>query len=288
MTAIYNPSDKGFDPRFTAVDRCQIALLREVQDDYGKGRLILKGGMAMRAVVGSMRLTRDIDFDRDPSFSLNAVKSGLPRTLVRAATNAGIKGAVAEITKASETTVRARLVGNTHAGATLRFEVEVSGRSALDRRYVRSEQIDPPSSYGMAPFLVETYTPDMLAAMKIGAAMSDSRNAPRDIYDLHDLIGIGANPVDLLATRPAEVLSALHDGALAKLELVTFALAREELRPYIPLAQRDALTEDAWIGYTLQAAEAIVEWTAAALRLQYRAAGTPDAPTALSPVRPPS
>jgi len=26
-------------------------------------RLILKGGMAMRVVVGSMRLTKDVDFD---------------------------------------------------------------------------------------------------------------------------------------------------------------------------------------------------------------------------------
>ncbi|WPG41502.1 hypothetical protein [Variovorax sp. EBFNA2] len=46
--------------------------------------------------------------------------------------------------------------------------------------------------------MVTSYIHDMLAAttMKIAEAMSDQRNAPRDIYDRHDLIGVGADPVD--------------------------------------------------------------------------------------------
>jgi hypothetical protein len=30
MAAIYKPSDRGLDERLTSIDRCQIALLREV------------------------------------------------------------------------------------------------------------------------------------------------------------------------------------------------------------------------------------------------------------------
>jgi predicted nucleotidyltransferase component of viral defense system len=51
MATIYKPSDRGFDERLTSIDRCQIALLREVVGQYGQ-RLVLKGGMAMRAVLG--------------------------------------------------------------------------------------------------------------------------------------------------------------------------------------------------------------------------------------------
>ncbi|MFM9970103.1 MAG: nucleotidyl transferase AbiEii/AbiGii toxin family protein, partial [Burkholderiales bacterium] len=88
MTTIYSPLEKGFDERLAIIDRCQIALLREIVGQFGAGRLFLKGGMAMRAVFGGMRLTKDIDFDRDPTQSLDSAKGGLRRSMVRAAANA--------------------------------------------------------------------------------------------------------------------------------------------------------------------------------------------------------
>ncbi len=109
MSALYSPSEKGFDDRLTAIDRCQVALLREIVGQYGP-RLVLKGGMAMRAIFGSMRLTKDIDFDREPSLSLESAKNGLPKTLIRAAAVAGIRRPQAEITKLTATTIRTRLV----------------------------------------------------------------------------------------------------------------------------------------------------------------------------------
>ena len=127
MSAIYSPTEKGFDERLTAIDRCQVALLREIVGQYGQ-RLVLKGGMAMRAIFGSMRLTKDIDFDREASLSLDSAKNGLPRALIRAASVAGIRRPEAEITKLTATTIRARLAGETQGGVALRFEVEVSGR----------------------------------------------------------------------------------------------------------------------------------------------------------------
>lgn len=273
MSTIYSAADKGFDERLSIIDRAQIALLREVMSELGAGRLILKGGMAMRAVLGSMRLTKDIDFDRDPKLTLNAVKGRLRKSLETAASNAGIRAPKAEITKETPTTVRARLSGRSAAGSDLRFEVEVSDRQhELNRQYIRAVTVIPPASYAMAPFLVEAYTSDMLAAMKIAAAMSDMRNAPRDVYDLYDLIAMGANPVPLLVPQQAALLQQVRRDAMTKIEHIGFDLAREELLPYLPQADRDNLSEDRWMEYTLVVGEAIERWVDAALALQASAA----------------
>lgn len=267
MSALYSPSEKGFDERLTAIDRCQVALLREIVGQYGS-RLVLKGGMAMRAVFGSMRLTKDIDFDRESSLSLDSAKKGLPRAMVRAASVAGIRQPEAEITKLTATTIRARLAGQTNGGVAVRFEVEISGRGDPSAQERRKETIVPPQAYGMAPFLVESYSSDALAAMKVAAAMSEVRNVPRDIYDLYDLLVAGANPVRLLAPAPQDVLERIQAGALSKLEGIGFDLAREELLPYLPPDTRAALTEDRWLECTLAVGEALEKWAAEALLLK--------------------
>ena len=267
MATIYSPADRGFEERLAIIDRCQVALLREVVGQYGN-RLTLKGGMAMRAVFGSLRLTKGIDFDRDPSLSLESAKGGLPKTLSRAATNAGIRQAVAEITKLTKTTVRARLAGQSLSGIAVRFEVEVSGRGTLAEGSRRTATVIPPASYAMAPFVVESYSNDMLAAMKVAAAMSDARNVPRDIYDLHDLSLAGANPAVLLATQPASVLEDIRDKVFGKLDLIEYGLAQQELLPYLPIDVRESLDEDRWIEYSLTVGLAVQQWASEALAIK--------------------
>jgi Nucleotidyl transferase AbiEii toxin, Type IV TA system len=143
----------------------------------------------------------------------------------------------------------------------LRFEVEISGRHEIPANWRRRETVAPPASYGMAPFMVETYSNDVLAAMKIAAAMSEARNAPRDIYDLHDLIAAQANPVPMLALRSSpDALKVIKANALSKLDLIRFELAREELLPYLPTDVREHLTEVQWLEYTLIVGTAIERW----------------------------
>jgi len=264
MSILYAPTEKGFDPRLEAIDRCQIGLLREMVGQQGS-RLILKGGMAMRAVFGGLRLTKDIDFDREPTLSQEALKKGVLGNLLRAATTAGIRQPRAEITKGTQTTVRARLQGVIEQGADVRFDVEVSGRAAPQRENLRVEMVRPPPRYAMAPFPVTTYTNEALAVMKIAAALSRQRHAPRDLYDLRDLIRAGADPVDLLARQTPALLRDFAGRALGKLELLSYALARQELLPYLPPGEREALTEAAWLDATLDAAHHIATWCESAL-----------------------
>ncbi|HSV50525.1 MAG TPA: nucleotidyl transferase AbiEii/AbiGii toxin family protein [Burkholderiaceae bacterium] len=269
---LYTPSERGFDAGLEAIDRCQVGLLRELSGQLGN-RLTLKGGMAMRVAFGSMRLTKDIDFDRDQTISQDALKKNLERMLVRAASTAGIRSPKVQITKDTKTTVRARLEGTIGGKTDARFDVEVSGRDTPARENVRSEIVTPPAKYAMAPFPVTTYTNAALAAMKIGAALSAQRNAPRDLYDLRELIWARADPTELLSRQDADLLKDFSDRALGKLELLTFQLAQQELLPYLPPDDRRALNEAQWIETTLMVADTIQGWCKAALELQQEPQG---------------
>ena len=209
-----------------------------------------------------------------------ALDATLPkgRMLVRAAGIARIHTPRASITKSTRTTVRARIEGTLGNGADVRFDVEVSGRSAPARENLRSEVVGPPAKYSMAPFPVTTYTNAALAVMKIGAALSEHINAPRDLYDLRDLIWAGTDPTDLLAKQDASVLEDFVARAPTKLELLTFDHAQQELLPYLPPDNRFALDEASWLEATVMVAEAIQQWCHAALRRQHGAAGSDPSP----------
>ncbi len=72
-------------------DRTQmqfIALLAR----QGAHRFILKGGMAMRALYGSTRLTKDVDFDGEDSLSQQSMRAQMPKALLQAARQADSMG----------------------------------------------------------------------------------------------------------------------------------------------------------------------------------------------------
>lgn len=263
MSILYDPKDRGFSEALSAIDRCQIAMVRELANSTD-GRLILKGGMAMRVAVGSMRLTKDVDFDRADGVSTASVRSSVKRALQYAAQSAGLRGAEIDPGKSTETTVRMRLTGEV-SGAPVRFVVEVSGRNPVPKSYQARVQVTPPPRYGIAPFMMTTYSHGMLAASKVMAVMSANRNVPRDVYDLNDLMT--ADPEVILSTRvSSEELRQITVSALDKVSAIDFALAQQELLPYIPPDQRDALIQQRWEEMTLNVAQTIQEWTANALR----------------------
>lgn len=262
MSILYDPKSRGFSEALSAIDRCQVAMVRELAHATD-GRLILKGGMAMRVTVGSMRLTKDVDFDRVDGVSTASVQSSVKKALQYAAQSAGLRGAAIEPGKSTETTVRMRLTG-TLGTAAVRFVVEVSGRNPVPRTCLTRVQVEPPARYGIAPFVMTTYSHAMLAASKVMAAMSDNRNVPRDVYDLNDLLS--ADPSTILASRVGTaVLQKIQDRVLDKVCAIEFAQAQQELLPYIPADQREALHQARWDEMTLNVAQAIQKWVADAL-----------------------
>ncbi len=261
MSTLYDPRVRGFPETFTVIDRAQVAVLRDLAS--ADARLILKGGMAMRVVVGSLRLTKDIDFDRAAEVSTNAVKASVRKALTYGAQSARLLGPLVDELKVTPTTVRMRLAG-TASGTPVKFIVEVSGRSPpADDGYARVT-VTPPARYGIAPFAVAAYTHDMLAATKVAAVMSPNRNVPRDIYDLHDLAA--SAPERFLGDLfEREVLQQWMDEALSKLMNIGFDQARDELLPYIPPDLRASLTPQVWEEMTLAVADRLGQWLAGAL-----------------------
>lgn len=218
----------------------------------------------MRACVGSMRLTKDVDFDRSANMSTASAAGTIKRALSAAAQSARLLSPRVEVLKETETTLRIRLSGLV-SDSPVKFVVEVSGRNAPSMDESKLELITPPASYGIAPFMIGCYTHEMLAASKVLAAISDNRNVPRDIYDLNDLLF--TNPSDILRARIDKAdLQHVNESVLEKLSLITFAQAETELLPYIPPADRAMLSQRTWDEMTLRVAEKIESWSAEAIQ----------------------
>lgn len=262
MSNLDDPKSRGFPESFTTIDRVQVAMLRALAS--ADARLVLKGGMAMRVVVGSMRLTKDVDFDRTNDVSTNAVKASIRKALTHGAQSARLLGSSVDEVTTTPTTVKMSLAG-TASGALIRFVVEVSGRSPpADDQYERVTVV-PPARYGIAPFVIDAYTHDMLAASKVAAIMSPLRNVPRDVYDL-DALAAG-HPESILTKQFArDVLKAWRDDAFEKITAITFDQARDELLPSLPPDTRSLFTPAAWEETTLRVAECVDQWLSGALK----------------------
>src|SRR6202167_4783844 len=105
-------SELGFGAEAEMRDRPQIqsvALLAR----QGAHRLILKGGMAIRALYGSTRLTKDVDFDGEGSLSQQSMQAQMPKALLQAARQAGLNGIDVQQTKAGDRSSRWRIIGRT-------------------------------------------------------------------------------------------------------------------------------------------------------------------------------
>lgn len=81
----------GFSDEAEARDRCQLRFLAHLMRQ-GADRFVLKGGMAMRALYGSARLTKDIDFDCEDSVSAQSMKAQMPKALEQAALRSRLGG----------------------------------------------------------------------------------------------------------------------------------------------------------------------------------------------------
>lgn len=110
----------------------QTRLLVELMSNAMHKELVLKGGMAMRAVHGSVRYTKDIDLDADLKFSRARVHGIVQRSIQRALSAGLIDNPTVTEPKQTETTMRWKIVGTQPGGqAPVNLTVEVSRRTAL-------------------------------------------------------------------------------------------------------------------------------------------------------------
>jgi predicted nucleotidyltransferase component of viral defense system len=255
---MYDPAAEGFSARLCAIDRCQIGMLRAIAGQYGS-RLYLKGGMAMRALFGSLRLTKDIDFERDPSLSNASLVKALPKALQSAALNAGLHAPAVAITKETKTTIRASLGATLKdTGEPVHYEVEISGRGLPPAEHLVRLSVVPPIAYRITQFGVNSFDAHAMAATKVAALHSGNRSVPRDIFDLADLIAQNADPVPLLRRADRKWIKAVSGHTLARAGAIDWNRADAEL--VLPRSVRESLDALAWEDMCLHVAETVDSW----------------------------
>jgi predicted nucleotidyltransferase component of viral defense system len=261
---LISAANLGFAPEAEIRDRVQMGFLAQLMQ-RGAARFILKGGMAMRALYGSARLTKDIDFDCEDPVSAQSMKSQIPKAIMAAARGAGIVCPEVVHAKAGDTSNRWRmeglLPGTAAGGNRATFEVEISRRGIPNEKFVTSTTVDPPVEYRIQRFLVRAYTETAMAAGKVNALLSPNRNAPRDVYDLYDLIQHRASAHDLWVEDYAkEYLQSFRDKVWRKVGEIRFELAYTELLPYLSPGVRDTIDKVKWDHMCADVAAGVDQW----------------------------
>ncbi len=255
----------GFSDEAQARDRCQLQFLAQLMRQ-GADRFVLKGGMAMRALYGSARLTKDIDFDCEDSVSAQSMKAQMPKALEQAARAAGLVGIKVTRTKAGDLASKWRLDAQLKGGHPVTFDVEVSRRGVPGAAYVTTKTVQAPYEYRISPFVVRVYTPAAMAAGKVNALLSHNRSVPRDVYDLYDFVQQGVDPSSLwIAHLPREVLQRKRNAVWAKVDGIKFDQAFDELLPYIPPGLRETIDEPSWDSMRTDVAAHVDKWLEVAI-----------------------
>ena len=253
-------ADLGFGPEADLRDRTQM-LFTQVLIRRGASRFILKGGMAMRALYGSTRLTKDVDFDREDSVSRQSMQAHMPPALTQAARAAGLSEINVTQTKDAERSNRWRVQGVHADGPRITWEVEISGRGIPPVKFIETRPFTTPVSYRIPNFSVRVYGPAAMAGGKVNALLSENRSAPRDVYDLFELTEQQADPAPLWIQRiPRETLEARRPQVMQKIDLITFDFANAELLPYIAPDMRDGFDAPRWDEIRVRVADSVDQW----------------------------
>lgn len=242
-------------------DALQCKILSEIFSADLQKHLILKGGFAMRALFGSERMTKDIDFEADHSLSLWHLKQAIRHSLERALKLGIITDPKVTEPKQTETTLRWKVNGFTHDGTPIHVTVEVSRRNNIDPLHLDTRTFNVPDEYGIPAFKVESYDDQAMAGSKVYALVSENRVAPRDLFDLDILIRSGVEPpVDFLLRKGVDrVESALND-LWTKIEMMDWELFSSEVIPFLPEEVSLSITPDDFEEMRIRVGERVEKW----------------------------
>lgn len=254
---IIDPAQLGFQPLAIARDRFQLAFVRAVML-AAPGRLVVKGGMAIRAELDGVRMTEDVDFDRAAGISLEATANAIKQALKQACMVCGVLDAQITESKKTASTLRIKLQGTLPEGGVISFKAEASGRhETFADRYKTALPIKPPPAYRLAPITMSVYPLNVLLATKIAALMSPERNVPRDVYDIKRMLDAGATPEGLNDLVDPAQQRAFASVVWAKVGGIHYNAFRTELLPFVGRATAEEVTEQTWAAWCADVAAAI-------------------------------
>jgi predicted nucleotidyltransferase component of viral defense system len=247
----------------------QSRLLVELMGNALHKELVLKGGMAMRAVHGSVRYTKDIDLDADLKFSKARIQGIVKRSIEYVVNSGLITDAVVTMPKQTETTLRWKIVGRQPgSNAPLHLTVEVSRRASLINGHVIEVPLSSEYLAGASNAIVQVLNSQAIAFTKVLALTDPKRMALRDLFDLHVLIKAEVNePSTLLASIPfAETKLPMALAELwPKIEAMSYAQFKTDVMPYLPSVVAQAIDEDTFDGMRVEVGSNVEKWLKAAV-----------------------
>lgn len=228
--------------------------------------LVLKGGAAMRALTASGRYTQGLDFDHDPRRSLASLQKTVRAAINRALRGSGLTEALVSEPKQTDTVARWKISGRTSTGETLNLTVEVSRRGAPDLGRVVKIPIEI-SDRTLPRVYVSVYDEQALADNKLAALLDVRRTAARDIYDLEVLLSRGACPSAAAVARLGGH-AALMKRTAEKLDLMGWALFRDQVLPALPHEIQAHIDEDEYLAMKVRLLEGLERCLASGARAQ--------------------
>lgn len=250
----------------------QARLLVELMSQAAHKELVLKGGLALRAVVGSTRYTKDIDLDAVGPASEARLQGIVRRALDRITKQPGlIEDAVWSEPKQTGTTLRWKVNGLA-PGTTrpIALTVEISRRPWPANFQTKEVVLSQDFAGGVArDGRVVTLDEQALTVCKVLALTDPKRDAVRDLFDLGVLLETPLeDPVKLLATQDRARLQSALDELWAKVEKMDYARFKQDVAPYLLPATVDAISEEDYEEMRVNVAERVEQWLEAAIQQQ--------------------
>lgn len=226
------------------LQRTQARFLKELFYG-GKGGFVLKGGMAMMALFGSARLTRDVDLDFPElrKRTADSLHNQVMRALRAALRGSGVQDARISEPGKAEISPKWKVSGRTAHGEPFHMRIEVSRRPPPPGE-VRQATVSGVSAFGLGTYYVDLYDEATLVAMKLAALLG--RTAARDVTDLDLLLPKHRPGGGLIQWALAHARVDPPDAARAaeeKLESMSYEFFRTEMLADAELLKRIDETE---------------------------------------------
>ena len=249
----------------------QTRLLVELMSNAMHKELVLKGGIAMRAVHGSVRYTKDIDLDADERASKERIQGVVRRSIERAVSSGLIANATVTTPKQTDTTLRWKIAGTQpNSSAPMHLTVEVSRRPKLIEGHVVEVALDKAFNRTGRDVKIQVLDSQHIAVTKVLALTDPMRMAPRDLFDLNVLLEAGVKD-------PGPLLAQLSDAQLRlpllmaelwpKIEAMSYEQFRNDVVPYLPTTVGLAIDSEAFETMRVDVGVAVERWLQSAASL---------------------
>jgi hypothetical protein len=186
---------------------------------------------------------------------LASLQNTVRTAIDRAIHGSGLVGATISESKQTDTVARWKISGRTRTGENLHLAVEVSRRQMPDPSHVLKIPVQI-ADRTLPRVYVSVYDEQMLADNKLAALIDDRRTAPRDIYDLELLLARGAVPSAAAVENMGGTVTLMKRVA-DKLDLMSWALFRDEVLPTLPVQIHAHMDEDEYLAMKLRLLETL-------------------------------